>query len=168
MHLQSILYLMQCTYWDFFSHCSNQFLNSSILMRFSAAIFCFTSPTSAKHFPLSTFFIWVNKKQSLRVISGEQSMWADALINHPSWNGQRHWKSLQKNSLKPTASHNNASWYTDTAGFLEHAPGREACTTRGLPSRRWLFLFRGGPSSFHLFGENVMKVYFFSEEKKHR
>ena len=31
--------------------------------------------------------------------------------------------SLQKNSLKPNAaSHDNASWYTDTDGFLEHSP----------------------------------------------
>ena len=33
------------------------------------------------------------------------------------------WKSLPKNSLKPNAaSHNNASWYTDTDVFLEHSP----------------------------------------------
>ena len=39
------------------SHCSKQFLNSSILMPFSAsAVFCFTSSTSAKHFPLRTLF----------------------------------------------------------------------------------------------------------------
>ena len=30
---------------------------------------------------------------------------------------------FQKNLLKQnTASHNNASWYTDTYGFLEHLP----------------------------------------------
>ena len=32
-------------------------------------------------------------------------------------------KVFKKKSLKPnTASHNNASWYTDTEGFLEHSP----------------------------------------------
>ena len=32
-------------------------------------------------------------------------------------------RSFKKNSLKPNAaSHNNASWYTDTDGFLEHSP----------------------------------------------
>ena len=42
-----------------FFHCSKQFLNSSILMPFRAsAIFCFASSTSAKCFPLRTFFIW--------------------------------------------------------------------------------------------------------------
>ena len=31
--------------------------------------------------------------------------------------------SSKKNLLKPNAaSHNNASWYTDTDGFLEHSP----------------------------------------------
>ena len=47
-----------------FFHCSKQFLNLLILMPFStSAIFCFTSPTSAKHFPLKTFFIQGNKKK---------------------------------------------------------------------------------------------------------
>ena len=46
-------------------HCSKQFLNSLILMPFSAsADFCFTSSTLAKHFPLGTFFIQGNKKES--------------------------------------------------------------------------------------------------------
>ena len=41
----------------FFFHCSKQFLNSSILMPFSAsAIFCFTYSTLTKHFPLRPFF----------------------------------------------------------------------------------------------------------------
>ena len=40
-----------------FFHCSKQFLNSLILMPFStSAIFYFISSTSAKHFPLRTFF----------------------------------------------------------------------------------------------------------------
>ena len=46
-----------------FFHCSKQFLNSSILMPFSAAaLFCFTSSTSAKRFPLRTLFFRGNKK----------------------------------------------------------------------------------------------------------
>ena len=48
---------------------------------------------------------------------------------------------FKKISLKlNAASHNNASWYIDTDGFLEHLPSGEACTTRGPPSRR-LFYF---------------------------
>ena len=62
-HLQSALHLMQYIYWDIFSHCSEQFLNSLILIPFSAsAIFCFTSSTWAKCFPLRTSFILGNKK----------------------------------------------------------------------------------------------------------
>ena len=62
-HLQSTLHLMQYTYRDTFFHCSKQFLNSLILMPFSASVvFCFTSSTSATHFPSRTFFIWGNKK----------------------------------------------------------------------------------------------------------
>ena len=54
-----------------------------------------------------------------------RAVWAGALVEYPSWNGQTQWKSLQKNSLKlNTASHNNTSWYTDTDGFLEHSPSQ--------------------------------------------
>ena len=35
-------------------------------------------------------------------------------------------KESSKNSLKlKAASHNNAGWYTDTDGFLEHSPSGE-------------------------------------------
>ena len=62
-----VTHLLRCSF-----HCSEQFLNSLSLMPFSAsAIFCFTSSTSAKHFPLRTFFIWGNKKISLGVRLGE-------------------------------------------------------------------------------------------------
>ena len=60
-------------------------------------------------------------------------VWAHALLNHPSWHGQIHWKSLQKNSLKPNAAfHNNTSWYTDTDGFLEHSPSEGSLYYKGL------------------------------------
>ena len=46
----------------FFFYCSEQFSDPSILKLFSAsAIFCFTSSTSTKRFPLRTFFISGNK-----------------------------------------------------------------------------------------------------------
>ena len=46
-----------------FFHCSEQFLNSLVLMSFGAsAIFHFTSSWPAKCFPLRTFFIQGNKK----------------------------------------------------------------------------------------------------------
>ena len=61
-HLQSSLHLMQYIYRDVFS--TAQFLNLSILMPFSAsAVFCFTSSTSAKHFPWRTFSSRETKKK---------------------------------------------------------------------------------------------------------
>ena len=75
-HLQSTLHLMQYTYWDVFFHCSKQFLNLSVSMPFSASgIFCFTSSTLAKCFPLRTFFILGNKKKLFGVRSDELGGW---------------------------------------------------------------------------------------------
>ena len=115
-HLQSTLHLMQYTYIEM----SFPLLKTVFeLVDFDALVlllfFCFTSSTSAKHFYLGTFFIWGNKKKSqswwdqvnrgraLGVMPflvkncGTLSMvWAGALLNHPSWNGQTCWKSLQK------------------------------------------------------------------------
>ena len=58
-HLQSALHLMQCTYWH-------------ILVPFSASVMlCFTFSTSAKYFPLRTFFIQGNKRKQTKVAWGE-------------------------------------------------------------------------------------------------
>ena len=137
---------MQYTYLNIFFHCSEQFLKSSILMLFSAsAIFLFHLFHLGKTFPFEDFFHLGKQKQSLGVRSGEQggwgigvmlilvkncctlsTVWASVLVNHPSWSEQPCAHSFferifKKNSLKlNTASHNNASWYTDTDGFLEH------------------------------------------------
>ena len=125
-----------------FFHCSNHFLNLSILMPFSAsAVFCFTSSTSARHFLLRTFLIRETKKVSQgpmgwiastghgahavfgqKLLNIQCSVGRHTLIHHPSWNGQVCWV-FKKHSLKPNAtSHDDASWYTDTDGFLEHSP----------------------------------------------
>ena len=128
-------------------------------MPFSAsAIFCFVSSTLAKHFPLRIFIIrgknnkesslsgsdWVNREGGtwgscrFRSKTAEHSAgWAGALVNHPSWNGQTCRKSLWKNSLKlNTASHNHASWYTDTDGSLEHSPSRGSLYLQWTPPSR--------------------------------
>ena len=50
---------------------------------------------------------------------------AHSLITHCAM-GKHVKKVFQKNSSKPnTASHNNASWCTDTDGLLEHSPSGE-------------------------------------------
>ena len=80
--LQSPLVSFRCsTPLRLFSHRSKRFLNSSILMPFSApAVFCFTSSTSAKHFPLRTFFIQGNQDVLLRARLGEQEGWGTGVM----------------------------------------------------------------------------------------
>ena len=77
-----------------------------------------------------------------------RAVWADALVDHPSWNGQISWKSpKKKNSLKPnTASHNTTSWYTDTDGFLEHSPSRGSLYYKGCALQNIILGFLGPPS----------------------
>ena len=59
-----------------FFHCSKQFLNLFILMPLStSAVFCFTSSTLAKRFPLRIFHLGKHKKKWLGVRSGEQGGW---------------------------------------------------------------------------------------------
>ena len=107
---------------------AKRFLNSSILMSFSAsAIFLFHFFHMGKTFPFEDFF---HLGKQTKVTRGKMgwtgrvgngcplfvvkhcwtlsTMWAGVLINHPSWNWQTHWKSLKNISLKPnTVSHNN-------------------------------------------------------------
>ena len=71
-------------------------------------------------------------------------MWAGALVNHPTWNWANMLKGLQKISLKlNAASHYNASWCTDTDGFLEHSPGGGSLHYKG-PAIQKIILFFGG------------------------
>ena len=65
--------------------------------------------------------------------------------------------SLQKNSLKlNTASHNSASWYTDTGGFLEHSPSVRSLYYKG-PALQKIILFWGeGPPSYTY--ETITKI----------
>ena len=80
-----------------FFHCSKQFLNSSVLMPFSAPdIFCFTSSSSAKRFTLRIFFIQRNKTKSLGVRSGEQGGWVCCNQSRSSRStlASRRWKKM--------------------------------------------------------------------------
>ena len=79
-----------------FFHCSKQFLNSSNLMPFSpSAIFCFTSSTLAKGFPLRTFFIWGHKRSCSEQdwVNGEggdggHAIFRSKIADHSTWCGQ--------------------------------------------------------------------------------
>ena len=114
-HLQSPLHLMQFTHWDFFFTAQNSFWTPRFWCLLVLLPFSPTSFTLAKCFPLRTFFIQGNK---IKVAQGEigwiervgrgvmlflvkncwtlRAVWAGALVNHPSWNGQMYWKNLQK------------------------------------------------------------------------
>ena len=55
-------------------------------------------------------------------------------------------KVFKKNSLKPnTTSHNNARWYTDTDGFLEHSPSRGSLYYKGPTLQKIIPGFFGSP-----------------------
>ena len=47
---------MQYTYQDVFSHCSKWFLNLSLLMPFSSAVFLFLLFHTGKMFPFEDYF----------------------------------------------------------------------------------------------------------------
>ena len=72
-----------------FFHCWQLFLNSLILMPLNAsAIFCFTSSTSSKHFPLRTFHPGIQKKSCLGKIGwigragpGGHAIFSQQLLN---------------------------------------------------------------------------------------
>ena len=98
-YLQSTIHLMQNTYpIVFFIHSSKQFLNSLILMPFSASVtFGFTSSTSVKHSLPGLFFTskelleqdQVNMKRGYgaHAIFGQKLLSmvsTGALVNHPS------------------------------------------------------------------------------------
>ena len=167
-YFQSSLHLIQYTYWDVFAHRSKLFLNLSILKPVSiSAIFCFTSSTWAKHLLLRTFLIQGNKQTKdalgkIRWIGGWgtgimlfkaktcwslSAVWAGVSLG----NGQMCWKSLKKKSLKlNAASHNNASWYTDTDGFLKHSPSEGILHYKGPVLQKIMVIFWVSPHIQHL------------------
>ena len=118
-----------------FFHCSKQCLNSSISMPFSAsAVFCFTSSTSAKCFPLRKFFIRGKQKKvsqgeikwTGRMGHGDHAIFGQKLLNtqcgvgrytckSPIMQWAMHWNSLQKKFTEAKRSlsqqHQLVHWY---------------------------------------------------------
>ena len=134
-------------------------------MTFSvSAIFCFSSSTSAKHF-FEDFFIQETKKSHSEwdQVNREGGVWgsccswsktaellsvvwAGALVNHPSWNGQMLKEPSKKNSLKLNSASHNTSWYTDTDGFPEYSLNRESLYYKWPAPEKIILLFGGFPT----------------------
>ena len=56
---------------------------------------------------------------------------------------------FKKNSLKPdAASHNSASWYTDTDEILKHSPSRRSLYYKGPALQKIILGLLGGPLSY--------------------
>ena len=144
----------------FFQKLLKSVLNWLTLMPFSASfVFCFTSSTTVKHFPLRTFFIWGNKQK--KVAQGERggwgtrvmpflikncwtlsASWAGVIIKSPimKWAKESskkiHWSWTQP---LPTMAAGN----TDIGGFLEHSPSGGSLYKR--PTLQKIIPFWGGP-----------------------
>ena len=140
-------------------------------MPFSAsAIFCFASSPSAKHFPLRTFFIrgkQTNKKgcsgqsgwrgrvgRRGHAIFGQKRLHTQCSVGRCTSPIMKRAKALKESSKKYSlklnaASYNNASWYTDTDGSLEHSPGGGKPVLQGTcppeDNSGFFFFFWKGP-----------------------
>ena len=139
-------------------------LNSSILLPFSAsAIFLFHLFHIGKTFPFDKFFHLGKQQQKSRLgldwMKTEggawgsywmvSMVWAGALINYPSWNGQMSWKSLQKKLIEAKCSLSQQCQlvhYTD--GFLEPSPGRGSLYYKGPALQKIILIILGSPSYF--------------------
>ena len=107
---------MQYTYWDVFSTAQNSFWTHRFLCLLCFCPFLLHLFHIGKTFPFEDSSSRETKKScSGQVRLGKQGgwgtgvmqlllrncwtlgeVWAGALVNHPTWNGQTHWKSLQK------------------------------------------------------------------------
>ena len=156
-HLQSTFHFMQYTYWDVFSTAQNSFWTHwfwSLLVLLPFHLFHL-----GKMFPFEDIF-HLGKKTNKKVTWGKigwiervgpkgHVVLGQKLLNtqlsvgrcaHKSpimkW-GNTLKESLKKNSLKlNVASHNNASWYTDTDGFLEHLLSGRSLYYKGITLHR--------------------------------
>ena len=120
------LHLIQYTYQDIFPTAQNSFWTRQFLILLVLLLF-FVSPLPiSKMFPFKDFF-HLGKQNKTKSHSGTDpvnregaewktpplqfsvkncwtlsTVWAGVLVSHPSWNGQKFCKNIQKNSLKRT------------------------------------------------------------------
>ena len=143
-----------------FFHCSKQLLNLSILIPLSiSAIFC----CHLFHIDKIFFFMQVNKKSCLVTLGkwgrgwGIRVMlfyvkncwtlstaWMGALVNHPSWNGQMHWNSLQE---KFTEAEHSLSQQRQLLHWYRWIP---RTLTYYLPTLQNIIHFWGVPPLVHI------------------
>ena len=140
----------------------------------ASAIFCFTSSTLATH--LRTFFIWGNRKITQgeigwigrvghRVMSffGQKLLYTHCGVGRCSCKSPiMKWaNALKESSSKFTeaepASHNNASWYSDTDVFLGYLPSRRSLYSR-VPALQKVI-----PSLFVCFSVGCLPALYYSE-----
>ena len=169
-----------------FFHCSKQFLNSSILMPFSSAVFLFHLFHISKMFPFKDFF-HLGKQTNKNVTQGKigwigrmkyggHAIFGQKLRNIQCGVGRWARKSpimkwanalsLQKNSLKlNAASHNNTSKYTDTDGLLKQLPSWGNLYYKGPAHQKiipvlWGFLHIVMCATSFLFFKKIFFIYF--------
>ena len=117
----------------------------------------------SKRYPLRTFLIGETKKVACdqvnrRVGHVSHPIFGQKLLNTQCSVGRcahkspiKKWanalkESSKKNSLKPNAaSHNNASWYADTDGFLEHSPSRRSLYYKSPALQKIIPFYLGPP-----------------------
>ena len=156
-------HFMQHTYWDIFSTAKNSFWTRwfwclLVLLRFLVLPLPHQQNVS----------LWgsfsLGKQRSFGARSGEYGewgmgfmpflvkkcltlsvVWAGALINHPSWNGQMHWKILQKIPWTPMQPLTTTPAGTPP-GFLEHSPSGRTLCCKGPALQNIILFFWGFPS----------------------
>ena len=123
-HFQSTLHLMQYTYWDIFSTTRNNFWTCWFWCLLVLLPFFLSPPPHQQNISLWRYFS--SGKTNTKVAQGKikwkervgheevmlflvKNCWkTGVLVNHPSWNGQMYWKSLQKKFTK--AKHSLSQW----------------------------------------------------------
>ena len=139
-HLQSTLHLTKYTIWDIFSTAQNSFSPLQLLCLLVLLLFL-VSPLPPQQ-NISLWGLFSPGKQKQKATQGEirwigrvghgghailvkncwtlSSVWAGALINPPSWNGQMCWKSLQK---KFTEAEHSLSQQCQLVHYYRWVPG---------------------------------------------
>ena len=91
--------------------------------------------------------------------------WAGALVNHPSWHGQMHWKSVQKNFTGTAHSLSQQCqlrhWYTWGPRTLTYSPRAGSLYYKGSHPPEDNSGLGGGPPSYicSTQGLNVMNIH---------